>query len=145
MKRRYVFPPQCEYIVNEEKRTVICVVHTADQDNEVGMEWATAQNLRDDLMVDAWYLRMKDIRGARLPRHFAGKAVCSPNDKWDVEIGKKIARYRALEKYHYSTIRRMRTMLEKMKKKQLAVENRLFDEINATNEYLRDLHREAFK
>jgi len=142
MKRRYVFPPQCEYIVNEEKRTVICVIHTGEQDTEVGMEWATAQNLRDDLMVDAWYLRDKS---ARLPKHFAGKAVCSPKDKWDVEIGKKIARYRALEKYHYSTIKRMRTLLDKMKKKQREVENRLFDEIDATNEYLRDLHSEAFK
>ena len=143
MKRRYVFPPQCEYIVNEEKRTVICVIHTGEQDNEVGMEWATAQNLRDDLMVDSWYLR--NVAGARLPKHFAGKAVCSPHDKWDVEIGKKIARYRALEKYHYSTIRRMRTFLDKAKTAQQRVEDRLYDEIHATNEYLRDLHREAFK
>lgn len=142
MKRRYVFPPQCEYIVNEEKRTVICVIHTTDQDNEVGMEWATAQNLRDDLMVDSWYLR--NVAGARLPKHFAGKAVCSPHDKWDVEIGKKIARYRALEKYHYSTIKRMRTFLDKVKKKQREVESHLFNEIDATNEYLRDLHSEAF-
>lgn len=144
MKRRYVFPPQCEYVVNEEARTVVCIIHTKDVDDETGLEMCTIENMNEDLGLSLWWIAGLKL-GNRLPKHFSGKAVCAPGDKWNVEIGKKIARYRALEKYHYSTIKRMRAILELMEKRRLAVENRLTDEIHATDEYLRDLHREAFK
>lgn len=80
----------CRFIVNEEKRTVVCLL----------------ERKRFSVTIDE-YLQSKDIDAfngirsfnraralqntLRLPRRVSAKAVCLPEDKFDVELGKLIA------------------------------------------------------
>lgn len=80
----------CRFIVNEEKRTVVCLL----------------ERRRFSVTIDE-YLQSKDINVfngicsyhraralqnmMRMPRRVCAKAVCLPEDKFDVELGKLIA------------------------------------------------------
>lgn len=78
MRKTYFKEFKSKFHVNEEKKTVTCVMDTACDfyNTPVG----------DKL----W--RTEDIADAQI---FVGKAICSEKDKFDIEKGKKIAQARA--------------------------------------------------
>jgi hypothetical protein len=82
------------YHINEEKRTVVAVLHTNPL--EVALEISNIaeksfnNNLRFVIPYDT-NLYIKDT--------YKGKAVCHKDDEWDVEKGKRIAKFKALHSF----------------------------------------------
>lgn len=84
---------QIEYYINEEKRTVVCRMTNCKYDvlkifRKMGILYINNSDYKFSL--DNFYMNDSYI----------GKAKCAESDTWDVEIGKKIARKRMLQKYY---------------------------------------------
>ncbi len=87
-------PEDCKFIVNKDKRKVVCVLED------------TEKNLRDFLRDEA---ALKDLHNpfwwfdvTALPNRFVGIATCSPEDEWNEELGKQIAFARVKRSYYKS-------------------------------------------
>ena len=107
MKYRFnVKPENCHYIVNEEKRKVVCLIENTKysfinfaNDNfiispdNLSSPWAipNIRNLRDRLLM---------------PNRFCGIATCSDTDEWNEETGKLIAYSRAKDNLNKSFFKR---------------------------------------
>ena len=72
-----------EFIVNEEKRTVVCIITTVDDMADRLAKYGLADDQYDDI---------EDIR------IYKGIAKCCPQDTWDESYGKKLAEWRAARK-----------------------------------------------
>lgn len=72
-----------EFIVNEEKRTVVCIITTVDDMADRLAKYGLADDQYDDI---------EDIRV------YKGIAKCCPQDTWDESYGKKLAEWRAARK-----------------------------------------------
>lgn len=83
------------YIVNEEKKTVVCILEV-------------------EYLLGSW----ESLR-------FTGKAKCSPDDQWDVETGRKIAYSRAYIKMKKRIIRMKHKWLHDLRNKQVAFEKKI--------------------
>lgn len=69
-----------EYIVDKDKRTVVCILTTVDDIPSRLEKYGLADEDYDDI-VDT--------------RIYKGIAKCAPEDTWDEEYGKRLAEYRA--------------------------------------------------
>lgn len=69
-----------EFIVNEEKRTVVCIITTVDDMADRLAKYGLADDKYDDI---------EDVR------IYKGIAKCCPQDTWDESYGKKLAEWRA--------------------------------------------------
>lgn len=124
----------CRFYVNEAERTVVCVIpqfveegdwrkFTSDmvtdfiQDNfmfpEIDFHYAMESKLKDEL---------------KMPNTFMGKAVCSPDDEWDEEVGKLIAFSRAKDKCYKSFFKRANHFVQ-------TIDRRLGDMIEKFNDF----------
>ena len=100
-----VKPRDCHYIVNKDKRKVICLIENTKysflnfaNDNFV---------LNPDVFENPWGRKYIDIRGRLvMPNRFYGIATCSPEDEWNEETGKLIAYSRAKDKLNKSFFKR---------------------------------------
>ena len=72
-----------EFIVNEEKRTVVCIITTVDDMADKLAKYGLADDQYDDI---------EDVR------IYKGIAKCCPQDTWDESYGKKLAEWRAARK-----------------------------------------------
>ena len=70
-----------EFIVNEKKRTVVCVMTTINDVPARLAKYGLADGDYDDVDFDI--------------REYKGIAKCAPGDVWDAEFGKHLAEYRA--------------------------------------------------
>lgn len=79
------------YIVNEEKRTVVAVI-----DNCACDAWNVIRKMTTNgVFAYAPLLTNKyDIDNT-----FVGVAKCNPEDAWDVNVGKELARKRVISKH----------------------------------------------
>ena len=110
----------CRFYVNEEERTVVCVIP------------------RTRYMVDKFvkeHFRWNDIdfwRGSsnfyEMPSSFMGKAVCAEGDTWDEETGRLIAFSRAKDKCYKSFFKRANKVVQ-------TVDRRLGDMIELFNDF----------
>lgn len=107
MKYKFnVKPEDCRYIVNEEKRKVVCLIENTKysflnfaNDNfivspdSLSGPWGTMTlpNLHDRLVM---------------PNRFCGVATCSKEDEWNEETGKLIAYSRAKDNLNKSFFKR---------------------------------------
>lgn len=115
----------CRFYVNEEKHTVICVIpNTKDMLVEF-----IAEHFRWD-SIDIWNTISGKLytHDLRLPHSFTGKAVCAPEDNWDVETGKLIAFSRAKDKCYKSFFKRANKLVQ-------AIDARLGDMITMFNDF----------
>lgn len=80
-RNRMVFT---EYIVNKEKRTVVCKI-------------TTTNDIEDRLYKFGLYNDLYQY-GNAVFRTYTGIAKCSPQDTWDEITGKRLAEYRAARK-----------------------------------------------
>ena len=69
-----------EFIVNKEKRTIVCIITTV---NDIPLK------LNKYNLVDNKYDDFNEIR------IYKGFARCAPEDEWDENYGKHLAEYRA--------------------------------------------------
>lgn len=98
----------CKFYVDEEKRVVVCVIPD------------TKKMLRDFIDDHFRFLNFDvgmglgwdGIRKFNMPTSFMGKAVCSPDDEWDEELGRRIAFARAKDKCYKSFFRRANALVQ---------------------------------
>lgn len=108
--RNYKFnvkPSDCRYIVNEEKRTIVCLIENTNcmfidfAENNFDIPWNCMDGLwsrkpMNKLFCNKFYM----------PKRFWGIAICSEDDEWDVEKGKFLAFSRAKNKLNNSFFKR---------------------------------------
>ena len=119
---------KCVFYIDENKRTVVCVINNT---RDLVLDFFNINFACWDMSLKAnvcfepnFSLRQK----LRLPERFEGKAVCSPEDTWDVEAGKLIAFNRAKYKLNTSFFKRAQLYVD--------IINNEFDKlITSVNEY----------
>lgn len=117
-----------EYVVNEEKRTVVAIMRDCALDGEVLIE--------NDIGKSNLMLFWGKASGRYLINNtYRGKAVCSVEDKWDVELGKRIARNRMLNKYYKAKLRVLKLALKDI--------NSVMTDVNRRAAYAADKRRKA--
>ena len=115
----------CRFYVDEERRVVVCVIpNTRDMLLDFVREHFCWANINIFDAIDGNLYR----RDLKLPRSFTGKAVCAPEDNWDVETGKMIAFSRAKDKCYKSFFKRANRLVQE-------IDARLGDMITIFNEF----------
>ena len=89
----------CNFYVDEKKRTIACVLENTQQ--------MFHNYINDKLYISCWGLPgieqiAKFEAALDMPNRFVGIAKCAAEDKWDEELGKKIAYLRLREKVYHS-------------------------------------------
>jgi len=94
MKIRFpdIKPEDCVFIVNKEKRTVVCYMVDVNHQFVDTVPYDFDEFLRDD----RWSSHSKYVLNTK----YCGIAKCAPDDEWDEEIGRRIAYHRMLHKFH---------------------------------------------
>lgn len=113
----------CKFYVDEKARTVVCVI-------------PKTRNMLNNFISDNFQFRDIDIYYAidpsslnlDMPYSFMGKAVCSPEDEWNEELGRKIAFARAKDKCYKSFFKRANMLVQ-------TVDRRLGDMIDTFNNF----------
>lgn len=137
MSKLNIKKEDCRFIVNEEKRTVVCIIeetrallfrfidpYSWDIQVRIGsLHFVPEKRLLLDLM---------------LPDKFIGKAICSKDDKWDPEVGKLIAFDRAKNKLHSAFFKRAQLFSNEIDKS-------LTQLVTSFNEYGEQLSKSADK
>ena len=86
-----------EYRVNEEKGTVCAFMTNCRQDfinyvyNSTRVHSGGSCNFLADLVPDKW---------DNFPDKFVAVAKCNPEDKWNADLGKEVAKARLLTRYY---------------------------------------------
>jgi len=128
----------CRFYVDEDARTVICVIppiitnKSGDRQNTSDMVFDFIREnfqFSDIDMYDAISFWNKNFSNKLImPRSFIGKAVCAPEDNWDVELGKMIAFSRAKDKCYKSFFKRANKFVQ-------TIDRRLGDMITVFNDF----------
>ena len=107
MKYKFsVRPEDCRYIVDEEKRKVICLIENTEN---MFTAFATKNfeipyDCMDSLWVTATPKHLHDK--LRMPKRFWGIATCAEGDEWNEEKGKLLAFSKAKDKLDKSFFKR---------------------------------------
>lgn len=144
----------CDFYVDEEKRTVVCVY---PKSKGTGVwPWNGASDLVIDFIEENFdfpdislcdgvlYSSLKNK--LKMPYRFVGKAVCAPEDEWNEELGKKIAFARAKEKCYDSFFKRANLFVHTVTKRlgdAIDIFNNFGDKISASREALEDSINQA--
>lgn len=124
----------CRFYVNEAERTVVCVIPQF-------VEEGHCRNFICDMVTDFiqenfmfpeidfhYAMESKLTDELRMPSTFMGKAVCSPDDEWNEEVGKMIAFSRAKDKCYKSFFKRANRFVQ-------TIDRRLGDMIEKFNDF----------
>lgn len=97
-----------EYIVNEEKRTIVAMIKFISEDGEEIPAFKNSGYIFDDLWSvlkhfnsnNSYWDKTYRAKAEKMyfPKYMTAKAKCSPEDEWDEEYGKKLAYNRLVEK-----------------------------------------------
>ena len=95
-----------KYIVNKEKRTIAAVIEFEPEEpcfknsrwiySNIYDVWALLNHIGDKYTKKYH----NESRKMYFPKYMSAKAKCDPQDEWDEEYGKKLARERLMEKIH---------------------------------------------
>lgn len=94
-------PSDAKYSINEEKKTVVCILEKT-------------KDLFEDFVIDnfdLWNFTMLN-KVKKMPNRFVGIAKCSEEDEWNIETGKLIAFSRAKDKLNKSFFKRAATYVK---------------------------------
>ena len=104
--RNVIKQKDCNFYVNEEARTVVCVIpHTRNLFTRFADKYFNYRggNLLNSV-THSWNGGIYDR--FVMPNSFSGKAVCAPEDTWDEETGRMIAFAKAKDKAYQCFFRR---------------------------------------
>ena len=101
----------CKFIVKPEDRVVICIIESRNdfRIRDLVYDFIMENTGRIDLMP--WGTTLDEIT---MPSTFVGKAVCSKDDEWNEELGRKIAYARAKNKLYTSFFKRANKFVQVM-------------------------------
>lgn len=102
-------PEDCEFFIDEENKTVVCVYEKA---TDLFVDFAN-ENFKIETDFLYWEKRSqkKFYEKLKMPYRFVGRAVCGPNDEFNKEIGKIIAFSRLKDKVSRSFFKRGQTYI----------------------------------
>lgn len=89
---------ELQYVINEEKKTVTCIAWECENDLIEYFLKKSSDSFTLDTLV-------QNYEKLLLSPKYVGTAKCSPEDTFDVEIGKKIARAKMREKYTFDKLK----------------------------------------
>lgn len=97
-----------KYIINKEKRTVVAVIEfEKDEETFVNssyiyddLSWALARLKKNEDVIYNKKNKQTEVEKMYFPRYMSAKAKCNPEDEWDEEYGKQLARQRLVKKIH---------------------------------------------
>lgn len=89
-----------KYFINEEKKVVVCKI----------------EDCSCSLVCDMCHMNWPSHEDLFIADEFIGKAKCSPEDTFDIEIGKQIAYKRAVAKLFKAKERTLIAFIEEHKK-----------------------------
>ena len=115
-----------KYSVNKEKRTVVAYI-------EGTVEMFVDFLCQNDAPIPSKEWFWDGFSTQKMPNRFSAKAICSVNDEWDEELGKRIAFDRLKNKINYSFFVRADNYINLMNKKMTSFVERL-------NNYNNKLH-----
>lgn len=137
MSKLNIKKEDCRFIVNEEKRTVVCII---EETRALLFRFIDPYSWNTQVRVGS--ISFEPSRGLlldlMLPDKFIGKAVCSKDDKWDPEVGKLIAFDRAKNKLHSAFFKRAQLFSNEIDKS-------LTQLVTSFNEYGEQLSKSADK
>lgn len=111
-----VRPSDCKFVVNEEKKTVVCIYDDCKYDfinfinSNCEFEAFPYHVYNDKNGMKNLYDRMI------MPNRFVGVAKCGENDEWDEKIGRLIAFSRMKDNLNRSFFKRANTFFNTMDK-----------------------------
>ena len=116
----------CKFYVNEEERTVVCVIPGTRRMllNFIEDHFSFA----DVNLYEAILWGNKLYNKLELPTSFMGKAVCAKEDEWNEELGRMIAFSRAKDKCYKSFFKRANNFIQ-------TVDRRLGNMIDSFNDF----------
>jgi hypothetical protein len=82
-----------EYVINENKKTIVAILNDTDGD---------AINYICKRIYELGTVGITDWDRYSIPKKFVGVAKCDPRDTFDIETGKIIAKKKCLDKYYKS-------------------------------------------
>lgn len=102
-----VKPSNCRFIVNESKKTVVCIY----EDCEYTFIDFIDQNCKlKPIDLRFFHKPINSLRDKMLmPNKFTGVAICGPDDEWDERTGRLIAFSRMKDKLNRSFFKRANT------------------------------------
>jgi len=104
---RYKFniqPENCKYIVDENKRKVICIIENT---RNTFISFAAHNFVIDVDYMDWSAVSHRSLsKQLEMPNRFWGIATCDENDTWDEETGKLVAFSKAKDKLNKSFFKR---------------------------------------
>lgn len=83
---------ELQYVINEEKKTVTCIAWECENDLIEHLLKKSSDSFTLDTLVQNYEMLL-------LNHKYVGTAKCAPEDTFDIEIGKKIARAKMRERY----------------------------------------------
>lgn len=110
MKTFNIKPSDAKYFIDEEKRTVICVI----DDTKSLFNRFCNDNFKISAKNTVFWPRLNNKQffdKLDMPNRFVGQATCSKDDEWNVETGKLIAFSRAKDKVNKSFFKRANTYI----------------------------------
>lgn len=137
MSKLNIKKEDCRFIVNEEKRTVVCII---DQTRALLFRFIDPYSWNTQVQIGSisFEPRKELLLDLMLPDKFIGKAVCSKDDKWDPEVGKLIAFDRAKNKLHSAFFKRAQLFSNE-------IDRSLTQLVASFNEYGEQLSKSADK
>ena len=112
----------CKFYVNEEERTVVCVI----PNTEGMLEEYILENFGfPEFDFSSYWGKLR--RKVKMPHSFMGKAVCSKDDEWNEEVGRLLAFSRAKDKCYKSFFKRANMYVQ-------TIDRRLGDMISMFND-----------
>ena len=90
-----------KYDINEEKRTITCVAFDCENDLILDLiKRCAGESIHIKALVSSLLQQPELYDKLMLANKYVGKAICYPDDTWDVEKGKRIARRKMRVKYN---------------------------------------------
>lgn len=114
MKHKFnVRPSDCRYIVNKEKRTIVCLIEHTEC---MFTDFAERNfDIPYDCLGGWWNKKTTNnqfYKKLYMPKRFWGIATCAEDDEWDEEKGKFLAFSRAKNKLNNSFFKRAQLYID---------------------------------
>ncbi len=93
----------CQYTIYPERKMVVCTIPNTT--------YCFLDDINDEGVRLFMQMRPRRERRLKMPDYFIGVAVCSPDDEFNVEIGKQVAYSHARDKFNRSYYKRAQALI----------------------------------
>ena len=110
--------------IRKEQKEGSAILYLIDEENRTVIAKIPQKNLLDALNREyCKYEIPLCVTNCPSSSYFVGVAKCSPEDEFDVEVGKRLAAARMLKKYYKTKLRMLNDAAEWLDKKMISLED----------------------